>query len=118
MRRQPGHLVSLEVHPTVGRWDLAGNQVEERRLPGAVGTDDRMQRTGFDLEAHAVDGTQPAEVAREAFGPQQRAVAHGPASVPATRTGTLSPGCRGTHGPPATSRNRVNASTRPPRRNS
>src|SRR5262249_52746139 len=119
VRRQSGHVAPLEGNAPAGGNDLAGDEVEERRLARAVGADDRMKGAGLDAQAHAVDGAERPEVARQRFGTQQRGVAHAPASgSAATPPGSFSPGSRRGRGPPAASRSRVNASTRPPRRKS
>ena len=53
MRGRPGDLASVERDRPGSRRERAGEQVEERRFPGAVRPDDRMQRARLDREAHA-----------------------------------------------------------------
>ena len=81
-----GHLVrrpaverhALEPHLARVGDGHAGEQVEEGRLAGAVGTDDRLDAPGPDVEAHLPDGLDPAEALGDATDLEQ---AHG-ASAP------------------------------------
>ena len=65
----PGDLVGRHARDVLavedqasGRWLVdARDQVEDRRLPGAVGADDREDLAGLDREAHPVDGPDAAE---------------------------------------------------------
>ena len=49
----------------------AADQVEERGLAGAVGTDDGAQLAGLDRHRHVVDGDQAAELLGDVLDPQQ-----------------------------------------------
>jgi len=55
-------------HPAGGRPDEAGEQVEEARLPGAIGTDERVHLSGFETEIDAVDGPEARELFDESVG--------------------------------------------------
>src|SRR2546425_721257 len=66
-------------HPNRPRGGLehARDEVEDRRLPGAVGADQAHDLPLLDVDVKAVDGGQPAEPARESANFQnQSAVAH------------------------------------------
>ena len=66
----PGHLVRRHPRDVLPVEDQAArawivdprDQIEDGRLAGAVGADDREDLARLDLEAHAVDGPQAAEV--------------------------------------------------------
>ena len=57
--------------PRRGRID-AGDQIEDRRFPGAVRTDHRDDRPGVDREVEIVDGDEPAEALRHVREFEQR----------------------------------------------
>ena len=60
-----------------GRDVVAGDHVEERRLAGAVGADERDDRAARDVEVDVVDRQQPAEpLGHPARLDQQRGVVH------------------------------------------
>src|SRR2546425_783562 len=50
----------------------AGDEVEQRRLAGAVGADERAALARADGELHAVDGTKPTEPLRDLLQPQRK----------------------------------------------
>ena len=64
--RQPADLLAPHVDLSGVVGEIAGDQVEERGLPGAVRADDRAQIAGGHGEVHAVDGLDAAEVLLEA----------------------------------------------------
>src|SRR6185369_11204779 len=57
--------------PLVGTQDL-GDEAQQRRLAGAVGTDEPDDFLALQLEAHAVDGGESAEALREIFHTEER----------------------------------------------
>ena len=57
-------VMSLEPDRARGRREQAADQIEERRLAGAVRTDDRAQFAGLNGQRHVVDGDQAAEALR------------------------------------------------------
>jgi hypothetical protein len=69
--------VELDVAPL--RTVDAGDAVEEAGLSGAVGSDDRVQRTASNLEAHVGEGGHPPEVKYQVVDPQER---HGSPLIP------------------------------------
>src|SRR3954453_4397393 len=56
-----GDVAAVEENPAAARRKLAGEQVEERGLAGAVRADDGMQRAGLDAQVHRVDRGEGAE---------------------------------------------------------
>src|SRR5438270_211032 len=61
VRRQLGYFFVEEGYfSAVGR-QVAGDEIEKRRLAGAVGADDQAPLPRRDLERDAVDRRQPAE---------------------------------------------------------
>ena len=69
-RRQVGDVLALERDaPAVGPVEAA-DHVEQRRLAGAVGPDDREDLAPADLEAHVIDGHHPAEMLGDALDPK------------------------------------------------
>ena len=67
VRRHARDVLAVEDQPARGRLVDARDQIEDRRLAGSVGTDDREDLTRLDREAHAVDGPETAEVHDEAL---------------------------------------------------
>src|SRR5262249_47475606 len=65
VRRQSTDVRAFELDLTGIVREVAGDQVEERRLAGAVRTDDRAQVAGRHSEVHAVHGADAAEVLLE-----------------------------------------------------
>src|SRR5659263_374099 len=61
VRPQPGELSVTELHTAFGRPVNPGQDVETRRLPGAVGTDDGVNGPGGDGEAHPVQRLDAGE---------------------------------------------------------
>src|SRR5438477_4774819 len=66
--RQPRGVGAEDDHATSGRSQEAGQEIEETRLPGAVGTDERMHLTDLETQIHAVDGTEAGELFDEPLG--------------------------------------------------
>src|SRR6185503_11714925 len=58
---QIGHVGAEELNGARGRRELAGDDVEERRLPGPVWPEDGAPLAGPDLQVDAADGLQAAE---------------------------------------------------------
>ena len=77
MRGQPADLLAAEVDPPGVVPQIAADQVEERGLAGAVGTDDRPQVAGLDRQVHAVHGLDAAEVLAQAENGEDQALAAG-----------------------------------------
>ena len=59
--RLPGHVVAEELHAAGGHRQRAGDEVEHRRLAGAVGTDQADDLARAHVEADVVDRDQAAE---------------------------------------------------------
>jgi hypothetical protein len=72
MRRHARNHLALEAHLARGRPVERGDQVEDRRLAGAIGSDQREHLVGPDLEGHVVHGQQAAEADREIRGFEHR----------------------------------------------
>jgi hypothetical protein len=64
----------VEPDPAVRRPVNAGDQVEDGRLPGAIGPDEPDDLALLDAEGKIVDGPESAEVLRQAFGLEKRQV--------------------------------------------
>ena len=58
------NVAALEPDRARGRREQAADQIEERRLAGAVRTDDRAQFARLDGQRHVVDGDQAAKALR------------------------------------------------------
>src|SRR5262249_60782164 len=56
------HVLSEQADPSCRGPEEAGDEIEERRLAGAVGTDDGQPLAGRDGEAHAAERGETAEV--------------------------------------------------------
>jgi hypothetical protein len=63
VRRQCRDVVAEKENATARRGDLSADQIEERRLPCAVRTDDRLALARVHAKAHSIDGFQPAKFA-------------------------------------------------------
>jgi len=61
-RREPVQEAAAEANAAPVEGEETADQVEERRLPGAVGADDRPDLSRKDLEADAGDGDDAAEL--------------------------------------------------------
>src|SRR5882724_924627 len=59
-RADAADLAALEAHAARARFRDAGEDVDQRRLAGAVGSDDRDELARVDPEAHAVEGAELA----------------------------------------------------------
>src|SRR6202042_3564469 len=59
-----GDVAPLEPDRARGRREQAADQIEERRLAGAVRTDDRAQFARLDGQRYVVDGDQVAKALR------------------------------------------------------
>src|ERR1700738_3573878 len=75
--RAPGDVSAEETDPALVERERTGNEVEHRGLAGAVGPDETQDLSGAELEAHVVDGDQPAEATRSAGNGQKRLAALG-----------------------------------------
>ncbi len=62
--------------PLVGA-ELAGEEVHQRGLARAVGSDEASHRAGRHVERRVVDGLQPGEAARQALDVERDRLAHG-----------------------------------------
>ena len=61
MRFEGGDVLAVDQHPTLGRVLEAGDDVEHRRLPGAVRADETGDVTGIGMEVHPLVGHHAAE---------------------------------------------------------
>src|SRR3954469_21409318 len=59
--RRAGDVFAFKEQRSRGRRKGSSQEVEERRLAGAVRSDDRMQRAGLDAQAHRVHRGERAE---------------------------------------------------------
>src|SRR5439155_10396516 len=60
-RRQRGDVAAEELDRAGGRREVAGDDVEERRLPGAVRAEDRTPLAVRDVEVDIAHGVEAAE---------------------------------------------------------
>src|SRR6202521_3741567 len=60
-RRVARHVPAEKLDPALGRRELAGDDVEQGRLPGPVGPEDGAPLAGLDRKSHIRDCTQAAE---------------------------------------------------------
>ena len=67
-RRTRGDVLPPQLDPAGRRWDEPRDEVEQRRLPGAVRPDDGDQLAGPGLERHILDDARTADVQPEAAG--------------------------------------------------
>jgi hypothetical protein len=65
--REPGDVMSVQLHGARGRRQLAGDQVEIGRLARAVRPHDRGECAGLERARHAIDGRMAAEPDGELF---------------------------------------------------
>ena len=65
MRRQVGNALTLEPHFALARPEKGSDELEERRLAGAVGPDHRQDLAFSDREGHAIHGDKTAEALAE-----------------------------------------------------
>jgi hypothetical protein len=72
MRRAAGQVCGSKPDPACVRAVDPGEQVEQRRLAGAVGADDRVHRAGLDRELDVLHRVHAAEALRQVFGCQQQ----------------------------------------------
>jgi hypothetical protein len=72
VRRHARDVLAGEDQPAAGRIVDARDEVEDRRLAGAVGADDREHLPLLDGEAHPVEGLDAAEVDLEVLGREER----------------------------------------------
>ena len=72
MRRQAGDVLTAEAHPPVRGGLQAGDDVEERGLPGPVGADEAVDGAGVDLQIDVLQGLEPAEAHRDLFDQELR----------------------------------------------
>ena len=73
-RRQTVDALAAQADLAAGQRQQAGEQVEQGRLAGAVGADQRGDLAAVHGQAHVVVGHQPAEALDQAFRVQQRLV--------------------------------------------
>src|SRR5208337_1887823 len=73
VRREPGNVAALQEDLPLGRLDDASQEVDQRRLAGAVGADQRLARAGRNAEGHAVGREQRPELFYEAARFERRA---------------------------------------------
>src|SRR5206468_2675810 len=76
VRRTSRDVLAGEGHRARRRVELAGEDVEERRLPGPVWADDRAALARSHAERHAVERLHPSELAAEVVRRQQRCAVH------------------------------------------
>ena len=69
---QPGDVLAVQRHGPCGRRQSAGDEREERRLAGPVGSDDGVPCAGSDVEGDVLDGGQAAEVLAHPLEPERR----------------------------------------------
>ena len=74
VRREPGDGVAVEGDGPAPRRDEAGDGVDQRRLPGAVGSDETDDRPARHAERDAVDGAKAAEGHDELANVEERRV--------------------------------------------
>ena len=86
-RQQTGNVFAIENDLTGGLPEKAADQVEERRLAGAVRADHGAQFAGFDRHRDVVDGDQAAEMFRDVLDPQQAHVVAFRRMMPSTPRG-------------------------------
>ena len=72
VRPHPGEVLAVERPAAAVGLVEAGEQVEQRRLAGAVGSDQRRDLAPLDLDVIDVDRHQPAEPAPHAVGDEDR----------------------------------------------
>src|SRR5262249_54068482 len=65
MARPLGHVLTEQHDLSGGGRKNSGDQIEQRRLAGAVRSDDRLAVAGHDLERDVAHGAQAAEALRE-----------------------------------------------------
>ena len=99
VRARPGDVTTVEDDPTARRTRKAGQHVEERRLAGAVGTDDRDDRRGRDVERHVVHGDETAELLRDPVRPRIGLARYGAVAPWAAATVGTHPGRVDAHRP-------------------
>ncbi len=78
MLRQRGDVLAGEDDRALARLEHAGQQIDQRRLAGAVGADQRVARAGLERQRHVVGDREAAETPEQAARLQRRA--HGAAS--------------------------------------
>src|SRR5690606_32709377 len=86
VRRQAGEIASVERDAAGARQVDAGEQVQQRRLAGAVRTDDRVHESGIELEGEVLDGVHAAELLRQVFDAQRAHRARRPKYVASVGT--------------------------------
>ena len=88
----PGDVRPVESYPTGVRRSGAGDDVEQRRLAGAIGPDQAEHLAGGDGEAHVVERADPAEADHHTLeledrsAPVHRLTAGGAHLIPSRRT--------------------------------
>jgi hypothetical protein len=72
VRPLAGDLVALQDDRALGGWQDAGDHVERRRLARAIGTDERHDLAGLDVQVEVVQRRDPAVALGEAADGQDR----------------------------------------------
>src|SRR6516162_8318795 len=74
VRLQSSNVFAREQDAAAARFNQASDEIEKRRLAGAVRPNDRHDRTWHDAEINAVHGLDAAERLRQALDLEQRLV--------------------------------------------
>jgi hypothetical protein len=74
--RKAGDVAAAQQDPAAGRRHLAGEEVDERRLAGAVRPDDGVDLARLECERDVVDRGEALEALRERLGDEDR-LSHG-----------------------------------------
>jgi hypothetical protein len=70
--RQPDEAFAGEADASIGRFERAGDQVEQRRFPGAIRADDGAHLALLDAHRDVIDRDEPAEPAGQIIELEQR----------------------------------------------
>jgi hypothetical protein len=73
-RRQAGHVVAVEQHPSLARVLEAGHHAQRGGLAAARGAQQREELAARDVELHLAHGREVAEALRDAVEPDARGV--------------------------------------------
>src|ERR1700674_1312162 len=80
--RKPGHVRTLHLHGALGRADESGDRLQQRRLAGAIGSDDGGDGALLRGDADPGDDGRPAIAGRQFFDLQHRRGGHCVTSSP------------------------------------
>src|SRR5205085_4239865 len=99
-RRERGHVAAQELDEAPGWWEVARDDVEQRRLAGAVRAEDRAPLAVRDLEVDVAHGVEAAEPPADPPQAEDRAGRLGCCCLrhPATRSPWDAGFCRSTAG--------------------